>query len=242
VVVVENPHLHLVWYYNRIFIKPIPSYMLSRAFWEYIEHEDEEVFRAAAGFMRTYSFLIRFDIDFRKVTSTDLGLIPVSNCDEDITFEKFATFIAPFADLPDSFVSPRYHCGELRLTRLNWLARIFLRKLTFHHIHAQWGSCLNRILAPFITVFVILSTILNAMQAELAAQGLPYELSSWTAFSETSRWFSVLVLFLSALILLTFIGLMLFMFVHDQWFARAVLRAKNNSHVRAASEMKSGVV
>jgi hypothetical protein len=186
--------------------------------------------------------LFRYKIDFRKATSAELGLISVSDCNKHITFEKFVTFLTPFADLQDSCTSPRYHYGELRLTRLNWLVRIFLGKLTFHHIHAQWGSCLNRILTPFIMVFVILSTILNTMQVELAAQSLPYEPGPWTAFSKTSRWFSVIVLFLSALILFAFVGLILFMFFHDQWFARAVLREKRKSQVRAALEMKSGVV
>lgn len=215
--------------------------MLSRAFWEYIEETDTELFRAAAGFMRTYSLLIQFEMDFQAASSTELGLIPINNSNGHITFEKFVAFVAPFAELPDSCVSPRYYYGELRLTRLNWLARIFLKKLTFHHIHAQWGSCLNRILAPFITIFVILSTILNAMQVELSVQSLPYELGSWNAFSGASRWFCIIVLFLAALILLVFTGLILFMFVHDIWFARSVLREKKRSHL-AASQMKSGIV
>lgn len=40
--------------------------MLSRAFWEHIEQEYEEVFRAAAGFMRTHSLLIQFRVIFAK--------------------------------------------------------------------------------------------------------------------------------------------------------------------------------
>ena len=32
IIVTEQPRLHLVWAYNRIFIKPLPPYLLSRAF------------------------------------------------------------------------------------------------------------------------------------------------------------------------------------------------------------------
>lgn len=34
IIVTEEPRLHLVWIYNRIFIKPLPQYLLSQAFWE----------------------------------------------------------------------------------------------------------------------------------------------------------------------------------------------------------------
>lgn len=214
--------------------------MLSRAFWEYIEGADKELFHAAAGFMRTYWSFIQVDLDFRMATE-DMVLVPTSSCGERLTLEEFLSFITPFADLPDNQVSPRYHYGELRLTRLNWLARIFLGKLTFHHINAQWGSCLSRILAPFIAIFVIISTILNAMQVGLAVQSLPHESSDGTLFAETSRWFSILVPFLVFLILLLLVGLIIFMCSHDLWFARSVLRRKRKSLVGEAGEMRSGV-
>jgi hypothetical protein len=34
ILVTEDPRLHLVWIHNRIFIKPIPKYLLSYFFWE----------------------------------------------------------------------------------------------------------------------------------------------------------------------------------------------------------------
>ncbi|KAH8730326.1 hypothetical protein GQ44DRAFT_701175 [Phaeosphaeriaceae sp. PMI808] len=32
IIVTEEPRLHLVWIHNRIFIKPLPHYLLSQAF------------------------------------------------------------------------------------------------------------------------------------------------------------------------------------------------------------------
>ncbi|SPO03455.1 uncharacterized protein DNG_06138 [Cephalotrichum gorgonifer] len=33
ILVTESPRLHLVWYYDRVFIKPVPRYLLSYDFW-----------------------------------------------------------------------------------------------------------------------------------------------------------------------------------------------------------------
>lgn len=35
IVVTGNPELHLVWYYDRVFIKAIPEYILSATFWQH---------------------------------------------------------------------------------------------------------------------------------------------------------------------------------------------------------------
>ena len=33
IIITEEAHLHLVWHYDRIFIKPLPEYLLSHWFW-----------------------------------------------------------------------------------------------------------------------------------------------------------------------------------------------------------------
>ena len=90
IVVTEHPGLHLIWYHDRIFVKPIPVYMLSRAFWEYIAEADQGVSRACLGFMRTYCYLIRYDVDFRTVIA--LHLIPQVE-GTPLDFESFVEFI-----------------------------------------------------------------------------------------------------------------------------------------------------
>ncbi|KAH7117682.1 hypothetical protein B0J11DRAFT_89690 [Dendryphion nanum] len=242
IITTENVHLHLVWYYDRIFIQPLPAYLLSSAFWEYIEETDQEVYQAAAGFMRTYSCLIKYEIDFRRAQSPELGLIPTGDSADPITYEKFVEFIAPFADLVDSAVSPRYQYGEMRLTRLNWFARIFLRKLTYHHIHAQWNEYIGRFLAPFLTIFILLSSALAAMQVELTVQSAPPSLKNWDAFARVCRWFSVLVLVLIAVIVTYSLSLVLFMFVYGQFFARRVLRQKRATQGTVEQRLQSAVV
>ena len=139
IILTERPQLHLVWYYDRIFIKPIPGYLLSWAFWSYLITQPVEVQKAAVGFMRSYSYLVYSETDF--ILALEKGLIPntaptVTGKDR-FTWDSFARLITSFEDLSDDDVSPRYRYGELRLSRLNFYSRIFLRKLTFHHIDAQ---------------------------------------------------------------------------------------------------------
>jgi hypothetical protein len=191
--------------------------------------------------MRTYAYLIKFEIDFRKAQSAELGLIPTDD-KVPITYERFAAFIAPFAELDDDRVKPRYHYGEMRLTRLNWFARFLLGKLTYHHIHAQWNEYLGRFLAPFLTVFILLSTALNAMQVELAVQSAPKGFRNWDTFSQMCRWVSIIILVLVLVISTLLIFLVLFMFIHDQIFAQKVLHQKRSKVKKSKAGLKSGVV
>jgi hypothetical protein len=200
--------------------------LLSSAFWEYLEKTDQELWQAAAGFIRTYAYLIQYEIDFRK--GQELGLIPDTDGQSPITYERFSRFIAPFAELEDDKVRPRYQYGEMRLTRLNWFARIFLRKLTYFHVHAQLDNYMARFLAPFLTIFLLLSTILAGMQVELTVQTAPQGSRNWNVFARVSRWFSVVAIILVVVISILFVSLLLFLIIHGQIFARKLLRRKGD--------------
>ncbi|KAG7009681.1 hypothetical protein G7Y79_00002g007960 [Physcia stellaris] len=249
IVQTENPQLHLVWYYDRIFIKPIPRYLLSFAFWQYLGAEPAATRKAAIGFMRSYSHLIQYESDFSL--ALEKGLIPrrspcgpsTATGKDDITFESFVRLITSFDRFDDAHVSPRYSYGELRLTRLNFYSRIFLGKLTFHHINAQWGTFINGAITPFVVVFAILAIVLNAMQVELAVPGYNDLSSSWAAFANASKWAAVIVLIFVLLTIVFIVILVLFMFCHDIWFARSILRdKKNQTHATSWATRKSGVV
>ena len=244
ILVAENPQLHLVWYYDRIFIKPIPLYLLSAAFWEYlVAMDNQKIHRACAGFLRTYAFLIRYETDFLQAQSSDVRLIPPKLDGSAFTYEEFATFIAPFASLGDSQVSPRFSYGELRLTRLNWLTRMFLGKLTYHHIDAQKNAYIGRIVTPFIGAFAIMTVILSAMQVELQAQSLNTDVPSqgFLVFAQVSKWFSVLVVIIVTFLVAVLIIFILFLCVHDQLFFRKVLRMKRSGRLQPPRVM-TGVV
>jgi hypothetical protein len=69
--------------------------------------------------MRTYSLLIKYEIDFQRAQSTELRLRSSSNKLNLIIYKRFAQFIALFAELDGDSVRPQYHYGEMHLSRLN---------------------------------------------------------------------------------------------------------------------------
>lgn len=238
----ENPQLHLVWFYDQVFIKPIPRYLLSYAFWQYLATQPNVLQQSVIGFLRTYSHLIRYESDYRIAMREEYGLIPEDDGMERITWERFATFIGWFDKVADDCVNPRYHYGELRPTRLNFYTRIFLGKLTFHHIHSQWRTFLGQIFTPLLSLFAVLTVILNAMQVELAAEQIIDGSGHWLAFAEFSRCLSILVLVLTTGITVTFGITVIFLFAHDIWFARSVLKENKCGPGKKSTIMKSGVV
>ncbi|KAK4103016.1 hypothetical protein N658DRAFT_484665 [Parathielavia hyrcaniae] len=205
--VTENPGLHLVWYYELIFIKPIPAYFYSRAFWGYLENARPDLYKACLGFMRSYYMLIQYDIDFQEACR--LRLIPPKRKGKRPTYQEWCEFIEAFAQVGDHHVNRRYHYGELRLTRINRAAMLFKFSLAYFHIYPQWGSFLEHTLAPIITIFAVCSVLLNSMQVSLAAIEVGNEVNvedmsgAWPQFLNFSLWFPVVVMVSIAIIMVT---------------------------------------
>ena len=180
-----------------MYIKPLPKYLLSHAFWTfYLTERDpspdasarQEVSKAAVGFLRSYAYLIRHKSDFH-LAAEKYRLIP-----KGIKHSDFIKFITHFEHISDQNVSQRYQYGELRLTRLNFWTKIFLRRFTFHKVHGQYGAYFGRFYGPILFVFGVFSVALSAMQVALAAQTVPSQNRSWSAFIVVSRGFSIYTL------------------------------------------------
>ncbi|KAK3694149.1 hypothetical protein B0T22DRAFT_437252 [Podospora appendiculata] len=201
IIVVEKPGLHLVWYYDRIFIMPIPAYFYSTAFWVFLEQAEPTAYKAAVGFMRGYYYLIQYQVDFDKACA--IGLIPVlpDGTNKHPTYEQFYDFIAPFCHVDDASVSRRYHYGELRLTRINRTYVLFKFRLAYFHIYPQWGSFLAHLLAPIITVFAVCSVVLNSMQVSLAALSSGPVQDAWPSLVSVSLYFPIAVIVLIAVVI-----------------------------------------
>jgi hypothetical protein len=178
--------------------------MLSGAFWNYIAEADQDILKASLGFMRTYCYLIRYGVDFS--TAIALELIPTVE-GAPFDFETFTKFIIQFEDISDDDVAPRYTYGSIRLTRLNYLAIIFLRRPAYFAMRPQYGEYFNHAFIPIITLFAILSTILSSMQVALAVQD-PQAAASWETFTKVAKWFSIVVI-----ILVTFLVVFLLIFI-----------------------------
>ena len=217
IIVTEEPRLHLVWIHNRIFIKPLPPYLLSHEFWAgFLDQPSTRLGEARArirasalGFLRTYRYLIRHETDFHIAQQDHLRLIP-----KDVDWPSFCRFRSELSSIDDSVVSKRYCYGELRLTRLNFYSPLLLRKFHFEQVHGQYGDFFARLYGPVLFVFALVSTVLSSMQVALAAEQLVSV--QWVSIWYVSRWFSVLSLLGSALIAGWFVLLWLWMFL-DEW-------------------------
>ena len=105
IIVTEDPRLHLIWIYDRVFIKPLPRYLLSYTFW--LEHmsnekstlrgsnEEEQktctmIRMSALGFLRIYYYLIQHESDF-EIACNEIRILP-----SDITWTEFCAFSQDF--------------------------------------------------------------------------------------------------------------------------------------------------
>ncbi|KAH7130946.1 hypothetical protein EDB81DRAFT_807720 [Dactylonectria macrodidyma] len=226
IVLTEDPRLHLIWYHDHIFIKPLPKYLLSYNFWQaYLSADDatldggESLRKAILGYLRTYAHLVRYESDFRIAIREDLKLIP-----EGVSFKEFCDFIIAFEYLPDSEVAGRYAFGEIRLSRLNFYAMIFLRKQNFHRVHGQYSDYFGIYFAPLLFLFGTLSVLTSAMQLTMAVEVVD---PIWkdNGFWDACRWVGTIVMGIVSVLASWLIALFLHKFtkewviaIRHQWF------------------------
>lgn len=225
VIITENIELHCTWIYDRVFIKPVPPSLLSWAFWQYFLVSETspvtpslrtDLHKAALGYLRTYSYLIQHASDFR--ISEQHHLLP-----EDTTYEQACEFFANFNSISDSEVSPRYKYGELRLGRLNFWAKILLRRFTFQKVqtHYAYNVYFARFYGPLIFLFAFFTVVLSAMQVDLtvnppSGQDSP---QGWRIFGIISRWFGIISIACAVIVFAGLLALLIFMAARETTFA-----------------------
>lgn len=212
----EDPKLHLVWNHDKIYLKPIPVYLLNHDFWTtYLplsrdttwsrEKDSSPKFDRSIliGFLRSYAFLIQHPLD--TILARQHHLVQV-----DVDWIEWSKFIVHFRQIEDSQVAKRYHYGQLRLSRLNWAMRILRprgKSTTWFYEIPHWstGSYMERVIAPLLFVFTSLSLVLSSMQVVLSvpADGLGFLGLDSIGLQSMRRafWgFSITVLFVSGAI------------------------------------------
>jgi hypothetical protein len=256
IVLTEDPNLHLVWNYGTVYIKPLPHYLLSYSFWNQNLAPGSEHHGKALGFVRSYERLIRYPSDFELAkeaklipsSSSQPSLQPGQQLKEELTYTAFAAFIRRFSSVKNANVSPRWHFGQIRLSRLNWAMRIlqpkaarekgFLHRLFYEEQFWQTGQFLIEFAAPLLFVFAALSLILSAMQVVLAAKSGDDEWS-WRVFGDVSAWFAVLVVIVIVAVVVGLGAIMIgiwawqFQFGYQSW-------KRSRVDIGAANNMETG--
>jgi hypothetical protein len=224
IAITEQADLHLLWTENRIFIKPLPPYILDTKVWDEYICKSPELYANARGIPLSYIWLIRHKSDFD--IAKEHNLFP-----EGMTWKTWFDIVA---DIKDSFddlqnpqdVSKRYDFGELRISRINQITRLrALRALNvygFINGHMQsytyYKSFFDANFRWIIVAFAFGSVLLSAFQVGLATE----ELKSKKGFQSMSVGFSMFLvaapLFLVAFPLVLFISLYLYFLVHTLRF------------------------
>jgi hypothetical protein len=199
ILVSEQADLHLLWKDDKIFIKPLPAWLLDYSFFQ--KHvRTSPAFPAAMGFLCSYILLISYEIDF--ILAQELHLLP-SELDWKGWLDIVQDLLPQFL-VEEQRVSPRYHYGELRLCRINWIYRFdsrfrfqhFCRG--YHYSSQTYRSFLNANFGWLLVVFVYLTILLAPMQVGLATN----QLRDSPLFNAASYSFSVFSLVVPLLTIL----------------------------------------
>lgn len=205
ILITEEPRLHLLWIGNRIFVKPLPNFLLSRIFWDKFLLVETccsgksrlDLQRAALGFLRSYHHLIAHESDLR--IAQQLKLVPPG-----VNWEAFCHLMADVGKIHDRHVSGRYLFGELRLSRLNLYAPLLFGSWYYQRFPIQFAEYFARLYGPVLFAFALMATSLGGMQVALSGdQPLPnnpaYSLSRFFV------WFSIIVAFSSLIAVICFV-------------------------------------
>ncbi|KAL7625801.1 hypothetical protein AAE478_005024 [Parahypoxylon ruwenzoriense] len=170
ITITENPELHLVWSNSRIFLKPIPLYLLDPDFWAAHLIHERKLAECARGFLFSYTALIQYESDFRL--ARDKGLLPL-----EVTWEAWKGLAKEILENHCyASVNQRYWYGELRLGRLNLVYRIrkgfVLRGYSKIAGHAVYVDLIRDNFAALATILGYVVIVLTAMQVGLGVERL----------------------------------------------------------------------
>lgn len=229
-VITEQVDLHMVRQESRIFLKPMLDFLLNADFWTDHLCKDANLYECACGFLLSYVWLVCSKSDLKMAQRE--GLL-----DPAITWDGWRNFTrAILASINieslDS-VNKRYRYGELRLSRLNWIYRLFAGKpsLTryvrgYMYGYNQSSDLIQRNFAWVLVAFVYITIVLTAMQVGLATDRLGKS-SMFQRASYGFTLFSILIpLAIIIVILLDLFSLSLFNVLATIVFKRRIERGR----------------
>ncbi|KAL2802755.1 hypothetical protein BJX63DRAFT_440638 [Aspergillus granulosus] len=219
IVLDERADMHLVWERSRkMHFKPLPHYLLSRDFWGHHICRNTEIYRNALGLLYSYIALIQHESDFKIAKSN--GLIPDS-----LSWHKWTLLTQQtLTSLPSGTLTcpanlnltPRYHFGELRLSRLNLIYRLrgyYVRG--YERQYQTYGELFTAYIAPLSVTTVYFVLALTAMQVGLATGYLERS----EAFQAVSWGFAVVSIIAPLVLVLLLMVVSLVVFAVNSWRA-----------------------
>lgn len=214
IVVTEQADVHMLWEGSRIYIKPLPEFILCHDMWEDYVCNDRDLYEKGCGFLLSYIWLVSRKSDLR--IAHDRGLISRS-----INWEQWVSFVSAVMKRTDcrnlANINIRYRRGELHVSRSNWIYRLcsqtrnpttFLRG--FMYGYRNYGSFVEGNLAWLASATIYTVLVLTAMQVGLATDHLSDSVASkrasygFTVFAIIAPLIVVVILFALVLLLIVF--------------------------------------
>lgn len=167
IVITELMDLHLVWSSKRIYIKPIPRFLLDHGFWEEHLCTNHQLYECAMGFLRTYAALIEHESDYKIAKETNL--LP-----EELSWSQWVLLVAELLNCPSlAVINKRYTYGELRLNRLNMIYRLKMGEIRGYLSSSTcYSEFFKENINSLIALFAYVTVALSAMQVGLATDRL----------------------------------------------------------------------
>lgn len=224
--ITERPQEHLVWHENSMFIKPLPEYLLSFKFWSINICPHEALYRSALGLLWSYTWLIRSKSDLKVAHET--GLLPAA-VDWPIWTLLTQQILKENHEQLWRDIDQRYTYGELRLSRLNTLARLGFAGFSLRNAvrgymtgSQRYTTLFERNFGWLLAVFVYITVVLSAMQVALATGRFENDLQFQKACYVFAIVSIVLVLAAIALMVLDWFGLFWFHVLSTIYYHRRV--------------------
>ncbi|KAI1347041.1 hypothetical protein F5Y01DRAFT_319118 [Xylaria sp. FL0043] len=183
IVLVEQMDLHLVWTSGRMFLKPIPRYLLEPCFWTiYLACPcdppctqsparpcaKQRLRRSALGFLFSYAALLCYESDF--ILARERHLLP-----EQVQWHDWRKLVEEL-DTEHIYtkIDARYIYGELRLSRLNKIQYLH-SSAAFRGYMSPWnryGDFFYYNFTWLTSATVYIAIVLTALQVGLATEAL----------------------------------------------------------------------
>jgi hypothetical protein len=177
IVIAEELDLHLVWAKSRIFIKPLPDFLLNHDFWETYISCEPQLHRAACGLLYSYCGLIRFDHDLQVAKECHLVH---ANLDYRAWTEFARTVLSKLNPKDPDVMDKRFQYGELRLNRLDSIYRYTPYKFSISSILQGFPHALTESYVPYmdqynnaVSAFGVIVIILSAFNLSLSSSSSP---------------------------------------------------------------------
>lgn len=207
----EKMDLHLVWTAGRIYMKPLPRYLLDPGFWS--DHlctaaadDTAQLYKLSLGFLYSYVALITYETDFHLAQS--LRLLP-----REVSWSSWKAMVSQLqVDTLRHRVDRRFLHGELRLGRLNKI--YFFHQTPFSAYVPLWNQTRTFFqdnLAWLASATVYMVIVLTSMQLGVATKPL----ANSDAFQYASYGFAIFSILAPLVIVAGIVVVFLFLSIYN---------------------------